>query len=156
LLPDEAGHRRADEFYYKIQLGELREKVPPVRNPTRRPVVFIYTTWDRFVAAEQISDLYSEADHFVDRVFHALQRTGVRPERVWEAERASDDGGAQLRILCQQGEVLATTAPVASAMARLQLSPAQDPVAIEQVIADIRARIAALGGPLTASVPLEY
>lgn len=153
LLPDEADHPRANERYYKIQLGELRDKIPPVANPTRRPVVFIYTTWDRFVAAEQISDLYSEADQFVDRVYHALRQSGIRSERLWEAERASDDGGAQLRILCKRGETIATTGPPAEG--RLSLSPGQGQEAIQQVLAEIRARMAALGGPLTAPIPLE-
>ncbi len=154
LLPDEATHRRADDLYYKVQLGELRPKVPPIANPTHRSIAFIYTTWDRFVSAEQICDLYSTADHFVDRVFFALQNAGIRSERLWEAEGISDDGGAQLRILCEHGEVIATTA--VPAKGRLHLSGDLTAETIQQVIAEIRARIAAFGGPLTAPVPLEH
>jgi len=84
LLPAEVDHPRADDLYYKLQLAELRHKDPPVLNPNRRAVSFIYTTWDRFIAARQIEDLYSEADHFVDRGFHALER----PARL----RLADDG----------------------------------------------------------------
>ena len=97
LLPDEADHPRADRVYFKLQLGELRRKEPPVLNPTKRAVSFIYTTWDRFEQARVIADLFSEADHFVDRVFHALERSGVRPERNWQANQARSDGGMQTR-----------------------------------------------------------
>jgi hypothetical protein len=75
LLPGEPGHRRADEPYYKLQLGELRAKTPPIVNPTRRAVAFIYTTWDRFERARVLADLYDEAETFVDRAFHALERS---------------------------------------------------------------------------------
>ncbi len=155
LLPDEAAHRRADDWYYKIQLGELRDRNPPIQNPARRAVVFIYTTWDRFSVAEQIADLYSTADSFVDRVFYALSDMGIPAERYWEAEHASDDGGAQLRIPCHEGDIVATTAPALAD--RLQLPVASDgvisPTSVEQVVADIRVRVRTMGGLLRAPIP---
>lgn len=72
LIPNSQDHPRADATYYKVQLGDAIARVPPITNPTRRTVAFIYTTWDRFVAAQHITDLYSTADYFVDRIFHAL------------------------------------------------------------------------------------
>jgi hypothetical protein len=71
LLPAEAAHPRAGEVYYKVQLGALLEKVPPVLNPTGRTISFIFTTWDRFASARQISDLYSTADYYVSRAYYA-------------------------------------------------------------------------------------
>lgn len=154
LIPEQVNHRRANNLYYKVQLGELREKLPPVLNPTRRPVVFILTTWDRFVVAEAVKDLYSLADHFVDRVQFALQQGGLRPDRIWEAEQISDDGGAQLHIVCQEGEVIATTA-AKPPEGRLHLPVEVEAQSIPELIAQIRVRVAALGGPLIASTPLE-
>lgn len=71
LLPDEA--RRANEIYYKVQFRQLIERDPPISNLPARSVSFIRTTWDRFIRAETISDLYSAADFYVDRVYHALR-----------------------------------------------------------------------------------
>ncbi len=102
LLPDEPNHPRANEPYHKLQLGELRRKDPPILNPGHRSVAFIYTTWDRFSQAKVLADLYSEADYYVDRVFHALEQVGVQPEREWEAARSSHDGGAQIRVQCEE------------------------------------------------------
>jgi hypothetical protein len=153
LLTDELKHPRANALYYKIQLGELREKVPPILNPTKRPVIFVYTTWDRFMAAEAINDLYSKADYFVDRVFFALRNAGIPSDRYWEATSVSDDGGAQLRIACQDGEIIATTAePDAD---RLHLQANHGPEAIQQVVDEVRARVNKLGGVLIAPIPLE-
>ncbi len=109
LLPSEANHPRANEAYYKVQLSELIEKAPPVLNPTRRSIGFIYTTWDRFVHARQIGDLYSKEDYFVDRIYHALRNAGVYSERTWSAEYKG--AAPRLRILCQNGTVVASTAP---------------------------------------------
>ena len=71
LLPDET--RRADEVYYKVQFRHFIQKDPPIRNLPARPISFIRTTWDRFISAEFVSDLYLRSDFFVDRVYHALR-----------------------------------------------------------------------------------
>ena len=71
LLPDET--RRADEIYYKVQFRDLVQKDPLIRNQPARPISFIRTTWDRFISAESVSDLYLKSEYFVDRVYHALR-----------------------------------------------------------------------------------
>ncbi|MCU0475208.1 MAG: hypothetical protein MUC99_03685 [Anaerolineae bacterium] len=58
LLPDEHDHPRADEVYYRLALGNLTEKVPPIRNSSGRRVHFIRTTWAHFERAGQLQDLY--------------------------------------------------------------------------------------------------
>ncbi len=71
LLPDEA--RRAEALYYKVQFRDLIRKEPPILNEPARAVSFIRTTWDRFIQARTVSDLYSGAEFYVDRVYHALR-----------------------------------------------------------------------------------
>lgn len=71
LIPDEPNHKRAYEVYYKVQVGMLIEKTPPILNTTRRVVSFIVTTWDRFEVASQIDDLYSLDEAFVERLERA-------------------------------------------------------------------------------------
>jgi len=147
LLPKEADHPRADEVYYKVQIGDLIEKSPPVLNPTRRTLTFVYTTWDRFVHAEKISDLYSQDDYFVDRIYHALQSRGVYAERTWQAEYRGD--APQLRILCEKGSVNASTAPGEGTL-YLDQTEGED-----KILAKILANIAAQGGPVFVRIPPE-
>ncbi len=149
LLPGQADHPRADAVYYKVQLGELLEKSPPVRNPTRRPVSFIYTTWDRFVHAREIADLYSKADYFVDRIYHALRNYGVEAERFWEAETRETGGAAQLRILCEKGTVLASTEESEEAIFL------DDGDEEDEILAAIQEAIAKQGGPVMIGIPVE-
>jgi hypothetical protein len=153
LLPEEPNHAHADALYHKLQIGEVRRKDPPILNPTRRRVSFIHTTWDRFSQAKVLADLYSEADTFVDRVFHVLESKGVPSRRVWEAERASDDGGAQLHILCEDGTVIASTNSRNEQVIPLPVSDSREAVriSVETILEAIRQH----GGPLMIGVPLE-
>lgn len=153
LLPEEADHRRADDLYHKLQLGELRRKDPPIRNADRRVVTFIYTTWDRFEAAQELADLYSDADHFVDRVFHALERSKMRPERVWEAEQIGHNHGAEIRVVCEEGTVIASTRPRAENVIPLPVDDSRQGIqnSLEMILEAIKAH----GGPLMINVPLE-
>jgi hypothetical protein len=149
LLPDEAGHARANAVYYKVALGDLIRKDPPVTNPTRRSVSFIYTTWDRFVQARTLRDLYSDNDYFVDRIYHALRDSGVQAERIWDAEQRSTGTPAHVRILCDRGPVLASPSLMGNAVF---MDSAQSDDAI---LTAIRAAIARQGGPVTINIPLE-
>jgi hypothetical protein len=57
LLPDQLDHPRAEEPYYKLQLGPLERLDPPIYSLRWRRIAFLWTSWDRFEAAEQIGDL---------------------------------------------------------------------------------------------------
>lgn len=57
LLPMEAGHPRAEDRYYRVALGALIERNPPIVNAKRRRIGFIWSSWGRFAAAATIADL---------------------------------------------------------------------------------------------------
>ena len=86
ILPAEPGHPRANNLYYRISLGKMQEKRPPILNPTSRPIAFVFTTWDRFVTARTIADLYSVSEFYADRVSKLLRNKGVHFETsdLWE------------------------------------------------------------------------
>lgn len=157
LLPKEANHKRADEVYYKLALSPPQRKTPPILNPTRRPISFVFTTWDRFVNAQTVRDLYSKSDYYVDRIYHALREEGFRPLRTWEAEcrrlaaetEPNTPAAPGLRILCENGTVTAMTDRHSGAFF---LDESQDDDAI---LSAIRAEIARQGGPVTVNIPLE-
>ncbi len=150
LLPKEK--QRANDLYYKLQLDPLQEKVPPILNPTMRPIAFIYTTWDRFITASEIADLYSRADWFVERVIHVLKQVGITPQRQWEYEDTRQRL-AQLRIECQQGILTATTGE--SMAGALTLVPGDSEADVNSSVEAIRAAVAALGGPVFVNIPPE-
>lgn len=149
LLPAEPDHPRAGDVYYKVQIGDLLPKVPPILNTTRRTVSFIYTTWDRFVHAREVADLYSRADYFVDRIYHTLRSKGIPADRWWEAEGRQGEVAPRLRILCENGTVVASTTHIAGGIF-LDYAKRED-----TILEEIRAAIALQGGPVMLNIPLE-
>jgi len=57
LLRDEPDHPRANEEYYKIQLGPLKKLPRPIVAGSWRRVTFLYTTGDLLGTAQQVNDL---------------------------------------------------------------------------------------------------
>jgi hypothetical protein len=151
LLPDQPDHKRADKLYYKMQIGELQVKTPPITNPTHRSFAFIMTTWDRFVNARHIADLYSKADWFVERVTKALHEIGIMPDRRWQDEDPAQRV-AELRIACHKGLVTATTG-LAAVENVIQLSPGDSDSDVNAAAEAIRAAVEAMGGPAFVSLP---
>jgi hypothetical protein len=103
LLPDEPNHPRADEAYYKRELGPLQTREPPIVSRRWRRITFIHTTWDRFQAAEEINDLFAQGGEFVDRLYHALRDSGLAPERHYPVQEASVEYVANLAVPCRDG-----------------------------------------------------
>ena len=149
LLPAET--QRADDLYFKLELGPMREKMPPILNPTARPISFIYTTWDRFVTAATIADLYSKADWFVERVTQVLKDLGITAERLW-LDDDTDERITQLRIACQEGIVTATTGAAASGMLGMLPDENDTEEQVKATAEAIRAAVAALGGPVFVNI----
>ena len=58
LLPDEADHPRADDLYYRLELGSLEELAAPIPSARLRRVTFIATTLPLLLAAGEINDLW--------------------------------------------------------------------------------------------------
>lgn len=73
LMRDEPDHTRADEPYYKLQLGTMRELVHPIPSPRWRRFTFLYTTGDRLQAAREITDLTMPHRSDQDRLWRILR-----------------------------------------------------------------------------------
>ncbi len=62
LLKDEPDHPRAQEEYYKIQLGPLIPLPQPIQADTWRRITFFYTTGEYLLEAETVRDLVVASD----------------------------------------------------------------------------------------------
>jgi len=102
LFPDEPDHPRADEAYYKLQLGPLIELELPIYSLRWRRITFVETSWDRFSAAEEINDLYASG---ADGLFVTLKEEGFWPEREFEIREGGAVYTVDLAIPCQEGTV---------------------------------------------------
>jgi hypothetical protein len=106
LFPDEPDHPRADDTYYKLQLGSLMKLEQPIPSLRWRRITFIETTWDRFTAAEEINDLYASG---ADGLFVTLKEAGFYPEREFSVREGGVRYVVDLAIPCETGTVAIAT-----------------------------------------------
>ena len=148
LLPDQPGHPRAEESYFKLQLGPLRQKEPAIVSLRWRRITFIQTTWDRFVVAREINDLFVTDNKFVDRVYHALRDRGIQPERLVDIREGKTAYIVDMVIPCKNGSVLLSVDHVHPRQAiELGGNETHD---LQQIEKAIQQR----GGPLTLDLPI--
>lgn len=102
LLPAEPDHPRAEEAYYQLQLGPLARLEQPIYSHRWRRVTFIETSWDRFIAAEEINDLYASG---ADGLYVTLKEAGLWPEREMEIREGDNVYTVDLTIPCRKGSV---------------------------------------------------
>ena len=135
LFPAEPDHPRADETYYKLQLGPLFKLERPIPSLRWRRITFIETSWDRFIAADEVNDLYvSGADGF----YVTLKEGGFWPEREVELWEEGTAYTVDIALPCREGTVavcLGEREGPPSALRRADLDA-------------VRESVARLGGPL--------
>jgi hypothetical protein len=62
LIQDEPDHPRANQEYYKIQIGSLIPINPPIRTGDWKRITFLYTTGEYFNHAAILNDLVVTSD----------------------------------------------------------------------------------------------
>jgi hypothetical protein len=103
LFPDAVDHPRADRQYYKIQIGPLIRREPPIPSLRWRRINFLKSTWDRFSAAEEINDLYLSG---ADGLYVTLKESGFFPEREYLIKEGEDTYTADVAVPCRDGVVV--------------------------------------------------
>ncbi len=135
MLPDEPDHPRADHLYYQMQLGPLVRLEHPIPSLRWRRITFIETSWDRFVAAREINDLYASG---ADGLFVTLKEAGFRPEREYSVREGGMKYVVDLAIPCREGTVLIIVGE----------RPAPPSALRQPDVEAVRQAVAALGGEI--------
>lgn len=73
LLRDEPDHPRADEPYYRVQLGPVEALPRPIPARDWRRLVFLYTTGERLLAARDVCELRVPLTQGDDRLWLLLR-----------------------------------------------------------------------------------
>ena len=147
LLPEERDHPRADEWYYKVELGPLRRLPQPVPSRQFRRLTFIPTTLERLLNARDVTDLWLK-DTLQEQLYKALVARDL-PVQLSVAEGpASYTTG--LYIPCVDGGVWVTeeSEDVFPAMdeAVIRVSPQALVDDLEETVAHIVQRVQERGG----------
>ncbi len=134
LFPEEPHHPRADAIYYKMQLGPLIQRVPPILSLRWRRITFIESSWDRFNAAQEINDLFISG---ADGLYVTLKESGFFPERDYLICDDEVSYTADVAIPCRDGIVSVVWDD----------RPAPAGVLRQPDLAAVEAAVAELGGP---------
>jgi len=135
LLPEQVDHPHANDLYYKMQLGPLIHREPPIPSLRWRRITFLETTWDRFNTAEEINDLYMSG---ADGLYVTLKESGFFPEREYLLHEDTMTYTADIAIPCQEGVVAVV----------LSERSAPDHVLRSHDLGAVLQAITAYGGPL--------
>ncbi len=150
LLPAEPDHPRADELYFTIQLGPLQQLARPIVSLRWRRISFVHPTWDRFMDAAEINDLFVEGEPYVDRLYYALREAGIFPERGYQVREGGVQYQVDLAIPCRDGVVSVTVGDRLSAPSSLRFRADQVVDGLAECAAEIAGRVAQQGGVLPA------
>lgn len=101
LLRTEPGHPRADEQYFKIQIGPLERLPRPIPSRRWRRITFFYTTGERLMLATEINDLIIDSDER-QLLWTALKERGLNGERQYEAGPGEV---IDFALLCELGKL---------------------------------------------------
>ena len=145
LFPGQPDHPRAQEMYYKVQLGPLLKRERPIVSLRWRRITFLHTTWDRFVDATEINDLFVDGEPYVDRLYATLKERGIQAERNYRVQEPGPAYQLPLVILCQNGRVELT-----SALLR------QNEVRLDAFADEIAHQVALHGGVARQAKPTEF
>jgi hypothetical protein len=148
LLPDEARHPRADDSYYKLQLGPLLELPHPIPSKRWRRLTFVLTTGERLFSAWEINDLIlGPREH--DLMWRALREAGIAAERGYVIREARARYNVDLAVPCAQGAVgivIRERRPRVPHENVLHFTPKQVSEQTAQCVAAVKKAIVAYGG----------
>lgn len=80
LFPDLPRDEMSDKQYYQLFIEPLNKLPKPIYSRRWRRIAFIPTTWEKFVSAAEINDLYDESP-LEDRMWAELKRLKISAER---------------------------------------------------------------------------
>jgi hypothetical protein len=145
LIPDEL--HKPNHQYYRLAIRDLKRAPNPILNPTNYVVSFIYTTGDRFQEATKIPDLYSNADHFVERIYHRLSAVYKgQVERFWSAQYRDQDFMTGIRI--SRGNVMDQVSDIPQITLSINANHDGD-----EVLAMVRQQLDQHTGPMIINIP---
>jgi very-short-patch-repair endonuclease len=126
LLPEEPEHPRANEWYYKVEIGPLEKLPRPIPSRRLRRITFIPTTLGRLLKAQEINDLWigGEAE---ESLWELFRENGLPAERRFLIQREEEEKEVDFAFFCRKGKlaIMCDEEPLLSGLVR-EKSAAQD------------------------------
>lgn len=103
LFQDNPPEKR-NRQYYQLFLQPLQRLPKPILSRRFRNIIFIPTTWHKFINAVEINDLYDESS-LEDRLWAELKRLQIVAERQELIKAREHDYALDFAIYCAEGKI---------------------------------------------------
>ncbi len=104
LFPAELQTTKSDREYYQLILNPLEKLPRPIFSRRWRRVVFIPTTWEKFIAASEINDLF-DGSPLENRLWAEFKRHGISAERQEFVKAGGQQYALDFAIYCADGKI---------------------------------------------------
>ena len=104
LLPDESTHARAGAEYHKVELGELTQLPHPIPSRRWRRIVFIPTSLERLLHAQEINDLFKTSP-IEDKLYFTLEDAGLPAERQYFVREEGSGYMLDMALFCRDSNL---------------------------------------------------
>lgn len=104
LFPNEIASAKAGRKYYRVRLESLEKLVTPIQSKRLRRIVFIPTTWQKLIRANEINDLFDESP-LEDDLWSELKRQSIPAERQWDEIVEESRYVLDFAIFCVNGKI---------------------------------------------------
>lgn len=104
LLVDEPGHPRAGAEYFRMALGELKRLPNPIPSRRWRRIVFIPTSLERLLHAQEINDLF-KVSPIEEKLYFTLQDAGLPAERQYFVREGGAGYMLDMAVFCRDGNL---------------------------------------------------
>jgi len=104
LFPNEPPGKMSNREYYQLVLAPLQSLPKPILSRRRRRIVFIPTTWQKFVDAVEVNDLHDESP-LEDRLWAQFKRHDIPAERQEFIKVKHQNYALDFAIYCLKGNI---------------------------------------------------
>jgi very-short-patch-repair endonuclease len=104
LFPSEPEGTKSDRVYHQLILGPLQTLSMPIFSRRWRRIIFIPTTWNKFIGATEINDLYDDSP-LEDHLWAALKRRNIPAERQEYVTIGNQDYALDFAVYCAKGNI---------------------------------------------------
>lgn len=154
LLPEDADHARADEYYFRIEIGPLLRLAQPVAATTFRRLTFLNTTLERLLRAQDVTELKLEGEPF-QALWNALRANRLRPlpNRLageWPVDIALRVRNGHLGIRMDESSDMREASESLDGWTILRISENRVATDLEGCLREVAAALVDMGGSLDA------
>lgn len=104
LFPDEPHDDRNNRRYYQVFVKSVQRLPRPIYSRRYRRIIFIPTTWEKFIEAAEINDLYDESS-LEDKLWVEFKRHRIPAERQEFVTARGNDYALDFAVYCAKANI---------------------------------------------------